>query len=83
MLVRNLKKIILLPVGYGLRGSPCCQVSGAQTALDADILWANLINSSEFTGLLLAREMDCNFCLAWKIAVAWEWQLGYESYNNS
>jgi hypothetical protein len=61
---------MFLPVGYGLRKSPCCQFKGAQTALEADILWANFINSSEFTGLLFARVIDCNFCLAWKIAVA-------------
>lgn len=47
-----------LPVGYGLRKSPCCQLRGAQTALEADILCANLIKSSEFTGLLLARAID-------------------------
>jgi hypothetical protein len=60
------------PVGYGRRGSPCCQVKGAQTALDALILWANLIKSSEGTGRLLALAMDWSFCLAWYIAVAWK-----------
>lgn len=52
------------PVGYGLRGSPGCQVRGAQTAFEALIRWANLISSSDETGRLFALLMDCSFCFA-------------------
>jgi hypothetical protein len=62
--------LILLPVGYGRLGSPGCQVVGAEIALVELIRCANLISSSDWTGLLLALAMDCNFCFAWKIAVA-------------
>lgn len=57
-------------MGYGRRGSPGCHVNGAQTASDELILCAYLISSSEDTGRLLALLIDCNFCLAWKFAVA-------------
>lgn len=50
--------------------SPCCQLSGAQTALEALIRWANFMSSSDDTGFRFARAMHCSFCLAWNIAVA-------------
>lgn len=56
------------PVGYGLRGSPCCQVSGAETECVEEIRWAYFMSSSLFTGRLLARKILCIFCLAWNSA---------------
>lgn len=63
-LKNGIKYILNLPVGYGLRASPGCHVSGAHTAFEALILWAYFMRSSEDTGCLLALLIDCNFCFA-------------------
>ena len=62
---------ITVPVGYGRLGSPCSQLRGAQTAFEAEILWAYRIRSSELTGVCLALLIDSSFCLAWYTAVDW------------
>ena len=42
----------------------CCQLRGAQTALEAEMRWAYFIRSSELTGESLARPIDSSFWLA-------------------
>lgn len=57
--------LISKSVGYGLRGSPGTQVSGAQTALLALILCAYLMISSEEIAPFLAFSIDLSFSFAW------------------
>ena len=55
---------ISMSVGYGRRGSPCCQFSGADTAFEALMRWPYLIRSSAGTGIFFARSIDDNFSFA-------------------